>query len=542
MKSKMLSITWWFIIVSIFVTIIFVLLLVSYIHDPRSAMRDKVETTNHGGTTIDASMDIIGNRPYKAQERINFTLKNNNFDSNRLKQLPLMLINAGMRSSGTSEFRLFFRNELKNFTKCIKYACDEAHFWNNLYCITKTTTTTTTKKMKIRSNITSNSTIDNQIDIEKTKTERAPTTTTRTTMIIMNDYNENKQCNVIGYIKKFDNQRYNPSYFNHGRLFDKNTLYYEKTPNYYLYPHIGYLFSKHVLFEKTKIFLLIRDPIKCILSMYYDTEGKEFYKKYSKNKNIQSNYNYQLYYKQHLLNNSYFNYIKDDILAKYIAITNMDVLMNVYNRISNLYLNYVYLYKNGSKFEDLKHGNSIAFRYCPIVPLISWFKYFNIFEQLSSDSITKDANTNTDTDRMDEKQRFMLVQSEYYFNNLEDITNRLRCWAMGYNPWKNCTFWDKGGNNKKQGRYSRYINDKKEYKWVKFDYTLKQNKQIAHAHDSQYKQAVNISNYFQKYLSKWLQPCTIHTVYLLQMIKNKSSFVMFDNYFDPNLWSLAISS
>ena len=137
---------------------------------------------------------------------------------------------------------------------------------------------------------------------------------------------------------------------------------------------------------------------------------------------------------------------------------------------------------------------------------------------------------------MSRRNRFKIVQSEYFFQNLEKVSNQLNCWARGYNPHDNCRSypsmtsqsWSLTDNNAKQ--YKQY----KPYKWVKLK---NESGSVPHSHSHRVGYNSVPKDYLYQ-LAQYFYPCTVHTIHFLQTL-NQSRLIL--GTFDPNLWQLAIS-
>ena len=213
--------------------------------------------------------------------------------TNTIKSVgPIMLINIGVRSSGTTELgaiighNFLFKTVLCRSSK--KRPCSEVHYWD--------------RQMKDAHECFNSTFL--QTNFIKQKNETIFKFVNKSTHISMN--NNQSICNPNDYLQEwYNNKKVN-------KLDLNNIILYEKTPKYYMYPHIGFIFSKHNLFKYAKILILLRDPIKSCLSNYYD----EITLEYKKHKHSQIKTHFRLpnqYRIQQFMNYHYF--INDDFIS-----------------------------------------------------------------------------------------------------------------------------------------------------------------------------------------------------------------------------------
>ena len=444
---------------------------------------------------------------------------------NSYNKLLKMLILIGVRSSGSTEFNSYMENEFNYDTICLtqflrhnnetnisKMSCSEPHFWDKYNCLQLAYF---------------NDSLHNNNNSNNSKIWKVYTST--------NWY----WCNAYRNVNMYNNnyfQRRNNYWWKSKTISNQiETIYYEKTPRYYLFPHIAYIYGKHNLFQRAKMFLLLRDPVKTLESIYYDQTTTQ--------QQSQSN-GYKLYYQEHFLNNQMFNYIKDELLAKYIshiennqnnqnndniaATTQSQSLYKMYDQVERLYKNFLYIEGFGFHIDDVKKGKSLAFRNCPIIPLISWFKIFDYWKYFTGDKMNKYNSNNQQRSVLN--NRFIIVQSEYFFDNLETVSNRLHCWALGYNPFDNCTTYieDDGRN----------VDGAKKYKWIHINFAWRAEMRLFNDHTS-VSQKYPVPKEYVQYLAQWFTPCTKHLLHVIETIEaNDASLILGD--FVPSRWKMAM--
>ena len=322
----------------------------------------------------------------------------------------------------------------------------------------------------------------------------------------------------------------------------QDMILFEKSPKYYLFPHISYIFANGLSFQRTKILLFLRDPIKSLLSAYYDSysEKNRQKKQKQKQKQLQQERSTQVIRRQLLngkkaLNDLNINIssllaetptqylrsviwwkvhemysIRDKLLLPFISENNEFMenvideninfnmtLKDVYNKIDRLWKQRVY--------KDDEQGIVWIFRNCHIIPLISWLKdfgYINDNDDIDEDDHDDDYISDDETflKLQSLRNRFKIVQSEYYFANEEVVLNYLLRWTMNQNV-------DSRGNSVNNKNNNQ--NDKrKEYEHV----WLSEDKQVAHSKklrpNTTETEIYNIANYYF--------PCTAHIAHFLQ--------------------------
>lgn len=487
--------------------------------------------------------------------------------------LPLtMLFNIGVRSAGTSEFMSLVQNwfgwksicldtrelvvENVSSVEQIVMSCEEHHYWDSIECV-------------------SCSLIDHDQDDNYTF------------QVSINKDNRHK-CDVVDFYKKaysmYDEKKKNKDISTLAQRLGKNIgqfedlIYYDKSPRYYLYSHIAVIFANEPLFIKMKIFVLLRDPIKSSISTFYDLGCCKT--------------TYQSWFKQHVLNHPVLNSIRMNMLNKYLPkikltqntgenininykyryVKNIDAkkLKFLYELVDYKYKKWMYydarnmnaqelrsgyqrlkkeFNPNGDDFNflDVSTGSAVGMRNCHIVPFLQWFKqfgFYDLFFKLLKLNINNNDNANDlesfihQTFKSNIVNRLRFVQSEYFFEHMEDIANELYCWSLGYNPHKKCE------------KTSFVASNSGEYDWIKLDITTL-GEEHSRSHSIKAKQN-SIDQRYQRMLAKFYQPCTTHMIHFLQKMqmmqtkylermKNGWMYYLLIGTFDPKLWSVATS-
>ena len=153
---------------------------------------------------------------------IHFSFNESKTDNNNKMEVPRMLINAGLRSSGTTELNTLMKNEFGTNTICLKsglHGCGEGHYWDDTKCVL------------VHSNT-------HQFDNRSDENGSYISITVQTNL---------PRCSVANYVRQFRaSQKLNGQ--NLSFTNDEDVVFFEKSPRYYLYPHIPAIFSKHILF------------------------------------------------------------------------------------------------------------------------------------------------------------------------------------------------------------------------------------------------------------------------------------------------------
>ena len=179
---------------------------------------------------------------------------------------------------------------------------------------------------------------------------------------------------------------------------------------------------------------------------------------------------------------------------------------------------------SSNMIEDLSRGNAFGYRECSIIPLLSWFQlydYFDMFFDVLSNKISTSMYKNNDKKKKKNntygrQNRFKIVQSEYFFANLEKVTNMINCWARGYAANNNCQI--------------TFVEQKK-YQWI----TVDASRSVKGVHSKQkFYHSESVETLFN--FAQFLYPCTTHIVYWLQMLNH--SLILGE--FDPTLWQYSI--
>ena len=458
--------------------------------------------------------------------------------------LPMMLVNIGVRSSGTTELAGLIKKYVHpNSGLCgtvswatgkMEYKClAELHYWDDIIHCSNSGVINSSNNSYLNSKLSNNS-IDFSLNLNYTPYGK---------------YNFEKMttkyfCNSKNYIDNWfkhhkiilrsrpELENMNTSNLTHFDIIESisSKILYEKSPRYYMYPHISFIFANSLLLKRSKILLFLRDPIKSFLSGYYDAATRESkqLQLQEKNDSLVSKEWLDNLLNQLIFNNMYKMKFVMESLSYYIANNNQFIsntnenstswnlnlnlqLIDTYNKIDFFWKKYNYA--NGIK-KNAKYANHepYIFRNCHIMLLISWFKDFGYLNwNWKNDgvrgSVDHDHDNNSKMNNL--RNRFKIIQSEYYFANEEKVFNYLINWTLS-------------GGTKYQQNANQFEN-----------ISLKPRKA---RHSNKWRP--DISNDSLHKIQHFYFPCTIHMVNFFQTNKYRDQLLY--GGFDPNSWQLAM--
>ena len=470
------------------------------------------------------------------------TMNNSKNMNDATRVIPKMLINIGIRSSGTSELaNRFVEHLVPQSGLCTRYdgihECLEYHYWDKIdNCGNVLLNNYNNKTSFVTARLLINQSINIQFDLFNDSSYYSY------------NYKDVKRfhmksfCNPIDYISGWAkdykrnisiNKSFSQSNQEFIELLSNNYILFEKSPRYYLYPHISFIFANSVTLSQSKIVLFLRDPIKAFLSGFYDAITIEASKKRDENNKNKNNkdkiHNLNKFVNEsmkiNLMNKLIWNNIellrivRNDLLLPYVVnrkrndqfkqeliLQSNDELINldeIYDKVIHVWKNtfyYQYLAnpKNTNlniRFDDKKHKKSHKFyvvRSCHIMLLLSWFKdfgYFRYFNNINNKNL---------------RNRLKIIQAEYYFSNEEIVFNYLINWVL------------ESQNKNKNERFS-----------------IEKQEPI---HSQKLRPNIDQDEIYK--ISQFYYPCTAHTIHFLQTNQFRNQLIF--GPFDPTLWTLAL--
>ena len=457
----------------------------------------------------------------------NTKMDENDYDLNYInvhKWAPMMLVNIGTRSAGTSEFAgMINKYRHSDSALCplivqdrdsgkLRYGCGEFHYWDGPHCI-NTATINYSKSSYVSSKLLNNSIMFELNDNYELHIEPMA-------------YNVNIAIEFEQEIYFCNSKDYINNWINHYRIIKhlnltndgvhiikkfSNKILFEKSPRYYMYPHISFIFANSVSLKRSKIILFLRDPIKSFLSGYYDAATKELKQE---NENFVSKQRLDNLLNQLIFNNMHEMEFVIKLLSRYITDNNQFIsnenninndLIDTYNKIDFFWKKYNYAHDiDTSKDSNDTHHKPYVFRSCHIMLLISWFKDFGYFD---------DNNENRNLNIL--RNRFKIIQSEYYFANEEQVFTYLIKWTL--------------------------LSDATKYRKIpknieNIDSTKVSFKKKTPRHSKKWRP--DLSNETLDKIEHFYFPCTAHTIHFLQTNEYKKDLIY--GVFDPTLWKFAM--